>query len=125
MESLCKFCATRQVGQAALSVAVRYAVPITARAKNRVTPLLAQPGKKSLELRIAQDLFDRVEGIAQFVMRPGLVNEILARLAGGCCFAPAFATRDHMVSPRWYEAPTEGAGFSDGHASRSLLARAL
>ena len=62
--------------------------------------LLVEPAKELLEPRIVLNLFDRVEFVAQFVMRPRFMDEILARMAGGSDVASAFAARHNMVRSR-------------------------
>jgi hypothetical protein len=51
--------------------------------KNRAVLLFVQPLQKLLESGICKDLLDAVEGVPQFVVRPGFVDEILAGWAVG------------------------------------------
>jgi len=62
--------------------------------------LLVKPAKELLAARIALNHFDRVELVAQFVMRPRFVDEILARMASRSDASSAFAARDNMVPSR-------------------------
>lgn len=62
--------------------------------------LLVEPTKESAEARIGLDLFDGIEGVAQLIVGPCLVDEVLARVAGGHDFPPALAPGDDMVSAR-------------------------
>ena len=59
--------------------------------------LLVKPAQELLEPRIGLDLLDRVERVAQFVLRPGLVDEILAGMAGRSDLTPTFAARHYVV----------------------------
>lgn len=59
--------------------------------------LLVQPGEELLEARIGQYLLHRIGLIPKLVVRPRLVDEILAGLAGWHGFISAFAPRHHMV----------------------------
>jgi len=49
-------------------------VPVASRPKERSFLLLVKPAKELLEPRIGLDLLDRVERVAQFVMRPRFVD---------------------------------------------------
>ena len=57
------------------------------------------------------DLLDCIERVAQFVMRPGLVDEILAGLAGRSDVTTAFAARHYVVPSRGHLPVTECANF--------------
>jgi hypothetical protein len=59
-----------------------------------------QPAKELLKSGICQDAFDRVEGVAQFVVTPGFVDKVLTGMARGDDFGPTFATRDDVVAAR-------------------------
>jgi hypothetical protein len=62
--------------------------------------LLVQPGEELLEARIGQYLLHRIGLIPKLVVRPRLVDEILAGLASGDCLSPALALRYDMVPAR-------------------------
>jgi len=74
-----------------------------------------QPLEKSLETGVGQNGFHRVERAAKFVVTPGLVNEILARVARKHDLGSAFAARNHMMSTRWDLSLTKHARL--GHKS--------
>ena len=73
--------------------------------------LLVQPAQELLEARISLNLLDRVELVAQLVMRPGLVDEILAGMAGRSDVPPAFAARHNVVPSRGHLSVAECASF--------------
>ena len=77
--------------------------------------LLVKPAEELLESRIGLDLLDRVERVPQFVVTPGLVNEVFAGVAGRHDFGPAFAARDNMVPSRGELSLTEHASL--GHTA--------
>lgn len=62
--------------------------------------LFVQPFEELLKTIIRQNDFDGVERIAQFIMRPRFVDEILAGMTRGHHFGPSLAARNHMMSPR-------------------------
>lgn len=72
--------------------------------------LLVEPAKELLESRIPLNLLDRVELVAQFVMRPRFVDEILAGVAGRSDVPSAFAARHDMVPSRGHVPVAECAG---------------
>lgn len=63
--------------------------------------LFVQPPEELLKPRVGQDNFYRIEGLPKVVVTPGLVNEILARVARRHDLGSAFAARNHMMSTRW------------------------
>lgn len=71
--------------------------------------LLVQPGEELLEARIGQYLLHRIGLIPKLVVRPRLVDEILAGLASGDCLSPAFALRYDMVPARLHMPAAEYA----------------
>ena len=73
--------------------------------------LFVKPAKELLKAFVGQDSLDGIEHVAQFVMRPGFVNEIFARMAGRHCFASAFAARDDVMPAGAHIALTEYAAF--------------
>jgi hypothetical protein len=83
--------------------------------------LLVKPAKKLLESRIVLNLLDRVEFVAQFVMRPRFVDEILAGIAGRGDVASAFAARHNMVPSRGHLSVTECASFVHTVGPKFLL----
>ena len=68
--------------------------------KNCFRLLFVEPAEKLLEAFIRADFLHRVEVVAQFVMRPSLVDEILATVARGRDLAPALAARHDMMPAR-------------------------
>ena len=62
--------------------------------------LPVKPAKEPLEAMIRSDLLDRVELVAQLIMRPRLVDEILAGMAGRSDVSSAFAARHYVMSSR-------------------------
>ena len=81
--------------------------------------LLVKPAEEFLESRIGLDFLDRIERVPQFVMRPGLMDEILAGVAGWRRVPSAPAARDHVVPSRGHLPLTKCAAF--GHAADSIL----
>ena len=57
------------------------------------------------------NLLDRVERVAQFVVRPRLVDEILAGMAGRSDVSSAFAARHNVVPSRGHLPVTKCANF--------------
>jgi hypothetical protein len=84
---------------------------IPSRAKKRTLVLLVKPSQEFLETLIGKDFLHRVEGVAQFVVAPRLVNEILARVARRHDLLATFATRHHMMPSRGHLALAEYAAF--------------
>jgi hypothetical protein len=62
--------------------------------------LFVKPAEEFLKPVIRADFVHRVEVVAQFVMRPGLVDEILATVARRRNLASTFAARHDMMSAR-------------------------
>ena len=71
--------------------------------------LLVQPAQKFLETFIRANFFHRIEIIAQLIVRPGFVDEILAALAGRRDLASALATRHDMMPARGHLPQTKDA----------------
>src|SRR5260370_37395746 len=93
--------------------------PVSPRSEERALLLLVKPPEEFLKPWIGLDFLYCVESVPQFVMRPGLVNEILAGGACRCCFRSALATRDHVVPSRWHVAFTECAAYD--HTADSIF----
>ena len=68
--------------------------------KNCFRLLFVKPAEKFLKPVIRADFLHGVEVVAQFVMRPGLVDEVLATVARGRDLAPALAARHDMMPAR-------------------------
>ena len=81
--------------------------------------LFVEPAEEFLESRIGLDFLDGVERVPQFVVGPGFVDEILARVAGWCRVPSAFATRHHVVPARGHRSFAKCATF--GHAVDSIF----
>jgi hypothetical protein len=64
-----------------------------------------------LEARIGLNLFDRVVLVAQFIVRPRFVDEILAGMAGWSDVSTAFAARHNVVPSRGHLPVTKFANF--------------
>ena len=77
--------------------------------------LLVKPAKEFLKSRIGLDFLDRVECVAEIVVGPRFVDEILARVAGRCRVSSALASRDHVVPTSGHPSLTKCA--SCGHTS--------
>ena len=73
--------------------------------------LLVKPAKEFPKPRIGPDLLDRVERVAQFVVRPRLVDEVLTRMAGRRDVSSTFAARHNVVPSRGHLPVTECANF--------------
>jgi hypothetical protein len=111
------------------AVGLTGSVSIASNPEERSLLLLEKPTKELLESRIGLDLLDRVERVAQFVMRPCLVDEILTRMAGRSDVPSAFATRHNVVPSRGHHPVTKCASLvhtgplffqKDIHSSHAL-----
>lgn len=96
-------------------------VPVATSPEKGSFLLLVKPTKELLEARIGLNLLDRVELVAQFVMRPRFVDEILAGMAGRGDVAPAFAARHNMMSSRGHLPVAECADFVHTVGPKFLL----
>src|SRR6266516_7843294 len=83
--------------------------PVSPGSEVRACLLLVKPAEEFLKPWIGLDLLDCVESVAQFLVRPGLVNEILAGVAGRRGFRSALATRHDVVPSRGHFAFAEYA----------------
>ena len=100
--------------------------PISVAPKGRGLLLLVKPAKKSLEPWIFKNLFDGIELVPEFIVRPRLVNEILARLARRNGFSSSLATRHHVMLVCGYLALAECTLFThvaDQHWEKISRAR--
>lgn len=104
-----------------LSVSSVCPVSVTPGSEERSFLLPVKPAKELLEPRIGLNLFDRAELVAQFVMRPGLVNEILAGMAGRSDVPAAFTARHNMMPSRGHLAVTKCADFVHNVSPTLLL----
>ena len=68
--------------------------------KNRFRLLFVKPAEKFPEAFVGADFLHGVEVVAQFIMRPGLVDEILATVARRRDLASALAARHDMMPAR-------------------------
>src|SRR5436190_9372834 len=80
--------------------------------ENCAVVLLVQPAQKFLQARVGKDLLNGIESVSQFIMRPGVVNKIFARVTCRDGFYPSLAARDHVMLPSGHFAITECALFS-------------
>ncbi len=94
-----------------LPVGLAGSVSVAPRSEESSFLLPVKPAKELLKPRVGLNLFDRVELVAQFVMGPGLVDEILAGMAGRSDVAAAFAARHNMVPSRGHLPFTKCACF--------------
>jgi hypothetical protein len=78
-------------------------------AENSRVLLLMQPLEELLETSVGKNCFHGIKRVPKFIMTPGLVDEILAGMARRHDLGPAFAARDHMMSPRRDLSLTENA----------------
>ena len=62
--------------------------------------LFVQPLEKFLKTTVGQDPLDRIERVTEFIMTPGVVNEILAGMACGHDLRSALAPRHYVMSAR-------------------------
>jgi hypothetical protein len=84
--------------------------PISTCPENSTVVLFVEPAQEFLEPRVRQNLFHGVECVAQFVVAPGLVDKVLARVAGRHDLPAAFAARHYMMTARGNFTFTENAG---------------
>jgi hypothetical protein len=80
------------------------------RLENRPGLLLVKPAQKFLEPRIGLDFFHGIIEVSQFIVRPGLVDEILATLASWHNLPTALAPRHDVVAARGDAPQTKDAG---------------
>ena len=73
-------------------------VSVSPSPEERSLLLLVKPAKEFPKPRIRPNLLDRVKRVAQFVMRPRFVDEVLTRMAGRRDVTSTFAAR-HSVVP--------------------------
>ena len=85
--------------------------PISPSAEKDAFLLFVEPAQEFLKTRISLDFLDSVEGVFQFVMRPGLVDEIFARMASRRRFFASLTTWNDMVPSRGHIALAEDAAF--------------
>ena len=83
-----------------LSVFSRPPSPTALAAENSRVLLPMQPLEEFLKTGISHNRFHRVERVAEFIVTPGLVDEILTGMAGGDNLGSALAARHHVMSPR-------------------------
>jgi hypothetical protein len=95
--------------------------PVAPSPEERPILLLVEPEEELFEARIGLNLLDRVELVPQFIMRPGFVDEILARMASWGDVSTAFAAWHNMVPSRGHLPVTECAGFVHTVGPRFLL----
>jgi len=76
--------------------------PVALAFENRGAVLLVQPLQEFLESGVSEDDFNRIERVAKFIMAPGFVDEILARMARGHDLRSALAARNNVMSPGWH-----------------------
>lgn len=92
-------------------VAVRIALAVAAGAEDGVVLLFVQPLQEFLEPFVGLDFFHGIERVAEFVVGPGLVDEIFTGTAGGRGFASAFAARNDVMPPGGDGAAAEDTDF--------------
>jgi hypothetical protein len=93
----------------ALSVWLTGSVSVAASPEERSVMLVVKPSKELLKTRIGFNLLDRIEHVPKLVMTPGLVDEILARMACRNDLGSTFAAWHHVMSSRRDLPFTEGA----------------
>jgi hypothetical protein len=90
-----------------LAIRIRGSPPVAATPEKRAFLLFIKPAKELLKSGIGQDLFHRVKYVPQFIMRPGFVDKILARMAGGDDFLSAFAPGHNVMPARGHHSFTK------------------
>jgi hypothetical protein len=90
---------------------VTCSVPVATRPEKGSFLLLVKPTEELLEARIGLNLLDRIELVTQFVVRPGLVDEVLAGMAGRGDVPSAFAARHNVVPSGGHLPVTKCASF--------------
>jgi len=86
-------------------------VPVAPSPEEGFALLPVKPAQELLKAGVGLDLLDRVERVAQFVMRPRLVDEILAGMAGGSDIPFTFAAWHNVVPSRRHLPLTKCANF--------------
>ena len=70
------------------------------RLENCFLLLLVKPSEEFLKSFVTANFCHRIEVVAEFVMRPGLVNEIFATVARGRDLVSTLAARHDMMPAR-------------------------
>ena len=109
----------RETNRPKSAVGLAGSLSIASSPEKRSFLLLVKPAQELLEPRIALDLLDCIERVAQFVMRPRLVDEILTRMAGRSDVPPTFAARHYVMPSRGHLSVAECA--SSIHTVRPIL----
>jgi hypothetical protein len=94
-----------------LPVRLPRSVPVATSPEESSFLLFVQPTEEFLEARIGLNLFNRIELVAQFVVRPGLVDEVFAGMAGRSDVSSAFAARHNVVPSGGHLPVTKCANF--------------
>lgn len=68
--------------------------------EDRAVVLLIKPAEKFLKAFVGADFLYGIELIAQLVVGPGFVDEVLTAVAGGHGFPAAFAARHDVMTAR-------------------------
>ncbi len=84
-----------------------------------------QPLEEFLKTSVGQNSLHRIERVAKFIVAPGLVDEILARMTGRRDLGSAFAARNHVMSTCRDLPFTESAFRSLSFDFRVLISRHL
>lgn len=95
----------------ALSVWLAGPISVPPSPEERSFLLPVEPPKEFLEAGIGLDLLDRIELVAQFVMRPRFVDEILAGMARRSDVPSPFTARHNMVPSSGHPPVAECASF--------------
>lgn len=77
--------------------------------EDRAVVLLIKPAEKFLKAFVGADFLYGIELIAQLVVGPGFVDEVLTAVAGGHGFPAAFAARHDVMTARRHFPQTENA----------------
>jgi hypothetical protein len=94
-----------------LPVWLTRSVPVATSSEKGSFLLLVKPTEQLLEARIGLNLLDCIEFVTQFVVRPGLVDEVLAGMAGRGNVSSAFAPRHDVVPSGGHLPVTKCASF--------------
>jgi len=101
----------RETNRPKSAVGLAGSLSIASSPEERSFLLLVKPAQEFLESRITLDLLDCVERVAQFVMGPRFVDEILTRMAGRSDVSSAFAAGHNVVPSRRHLPVTKFANF--------------
>jgi hypothetical protein len=102
-----------------LTVGLTCSGPVSPCPEERSFLLFVKSAKELLKPRIALDSLNGVERVAQLIVGPRLVDEILTGMAGRSDVSSAFAARHNVVPSRGHLPVRKGTAF--GHKAGNAI----